>query len=132
MKVTMQVTIPFFNQVLAEVVSMSEYYNRHTTQTTPQPGLPEWINRCWYMGEISEKVNAGMYCDLSGNKIIYIRSSGNWVLLDKNTVEIQYSGRRHSLREILNCGKILPQYGINGWKYTVTQEPDLAPWETTT
>lgn len=133
MQVKMTVTVSFFNALLTELSAMAEYYDRHAVQVVPQQGLPAEIPRLYYMGNVSDKVYAGMQSIKDGNNIVYIRSSGNWIMFDKGTCEVTYSGRRHSLQELLySCNGMFPQTNICGWQYIETMAPDLAPWETTT
>ena len=117
------------------------YYAHHSVPCTQFSHVPpRWALQS-NMDDISyayagliETSNDPMGFLKDGGSLLWMRSSGNWLLLEGTT--LTYSGRRHSLKELIN------DFGLDqdlehdeggsclGWTYIETKEQFWKPWET--
>lgn len=117
------------------------YYARHRVPCTRFSHVPpRWALQSnadeisyAYMGLTETSTDPTAFLN-DGASLIWVRSSGNWLLLEGTT--LTYSGRRHSLKEMINSFGL--DQGLEedeggsclGWDYIETKEQFWRPWET--
>ena len=97
------------------------------------PAVPSWAVDAHGCGELTPfstpKVRLGLTEGPNG-MVLWVRSSGSWVLVDPDGGRLWASGRRHALRGYFS--EALREDPATSWEYNTTERPDLAPWEVTT
>jgi hypothetical protein len=86
--------------------------------------FPAWASEQASYPPYPQRADLGL--TLCFESVVWLRSSGAWAEIDFATRTLRFSGRRHSIRELI------PDYCRRGCshEYEQTQTPGLLPWET--